>query len=112
RDAGVRQALLEILAKLQIAMQSLRIVLSCEPARVPRFVESEPESVRVDLLTQSCLRYFAAALRARRFAAGFFAAGLLAGGGGAAGAAAVSPLRAFTALTSSDTCTVTCAFRF
>src|SRR5438874_9116254 len=57
--ASVREALLEILAKLQIAMKRLRVVLSCEPARVPGFVESEPKSVRVDLLTQACLRYFA-----------------------------------------------------
>src|SRR4051794_318931 len=64
RHTGVRQTLLEILTELQVAMQRVRIVLSCEPARVPRLVESEPKSVRVDLLTQSSLRYFFAA-RAR-----------------------------------------------
>src|SRR5207245_311484 len=70
RHPGVRQALLQIFAKLQIAMQRLGVVLSRKPTRVPRFVESKPESVRVDLLTQSCLRYFAAA-RARRGAPAF-----------------------------------------
>src|SRR6185369_11348613 len=52
RDSGVGEALLQILAKLQITMQRLGVALAGEPAGVPRLVESEPKSVRVDLLTQ------------------------------------------------------------
>src|SRR3954453_4670874 len=81
RDSGVREALLEILAKLQIAMQRLGVALAGKPAGVPSLVESEPKSVRVDLLTQDSLRYFRA--RARP--------------------ALAAPSRALTALTSSET---------
>src|SRR5207248_3352885 len=73
RHAGVREARLELFAEFEIAMERLGVVLSCEPARVPCLVESEPESVRVDLLTQNCLRYFAAAREREAPAlAGFF----------------------------------------
>jgi len=73
RNACTRKSL------LQIAMQRLGVGLSREPAGVPRLVESEPKSVRVDLLTQDSLRYFRA--RARP----------------------LPPLRSLTAFTSSET---------
>src|SRR5437588_2260848 len=87
RDSGVGEALFQIVAKLQIAMQRLGVSLPGKPAGVPRLVDTKPKSVGVDLLTQDSLRYFA---RARP----------------------LPPLRSLTALTSSDTCTVTCACRF
>src|SRR5213078_4785277 len=52
RHTGVAEALLEIVAQLQIAMQRLRVRLPGEPAGMPRLVETEPESVWIDLLTQ------------------------------------------------------------
>ena len=82
RDSGVRETLLQIRAKLQIAMKRLGVVLPGKPAGMPRLVESEPKSVRVDLLTQACLRYFLAPARVVFFA---------------------PPVRSFTAFTSSET---------
>src|SRR5262249_34612994 len=88
RDPGVGEALLQVIAELEVAMQRLGVGLAGEPARVPRLVESQPKSVRVYFLTQGSLRYFRA--RARP----------------------LPPLRSLTAFTSSDTCTVMCACRF
>src|SRR5262249_38717426 len=45
RDAGVRQAPLELPAQLQVVVEELDVVLLREPARVPRPVEAEAESV-------------------------------------------------------------------
>ena len=45
RDAGVREALLQAVAQLQVLVQQLRVVLVGEPARAPGLVEAEPESV-------------------------------------------------------------------
>src|SRR4029453_12213559 len=53
RHAGVREALLEIVAKLQILVKELRVILVGVPARSPGLVEAEPESVRMNLLTHA-----------------------------------------------------------
>ena len=41
----------ERVAQLQVLVQQLRVVLVGEPARAPRLVEPEPESVRMNFLT-------------------------------------------------------------
>jgi hypothetical protein len=51
RNAGVREPLLEIGTQRQILVQQLRVVAVGEPARLPRLVEPEPESVRMYFLT-------------------------------------------------------------
>src|SRR6185436_3904376 len=50
RDTGVREALLEVLPEGEVLMEQLRVVAVRVPPRAPRFVEAEPESVRVNLL--------------------------------------------------------------
>src|SRR4030095_12206277 len=50
-DAGVREALLQAVAQLEILVQQLRVVLVGEPARPPGLVEAEPKAVRMDFLT-------------------------------------------------------------
>src|SRR5688572_14024304 len=47
----VREPLLEVGAQRQVLVEQLRVVAIGEPARLPRLVESEPESVRMYFLT-------------------------------------------------------------
>ena len=49
RDAGVREALLQRVAQIEVLVQQLRVVLVGEPARPPRLVEPQPEPVRDEL---------------------------------------------------------------
>src|SRR5581483_3954465 len=102
RHAGMREALLEGLAQIEILVQQLGVVAVRVPARPPRFVEPEPEPERVNLLAHSYsfasfagLAGFAAA-RARFF-----------------GAAASPPVLPTATIFSgrSLTCTVSCADR-
>src|SRR6266508_6589797 len=51
--ASVRQSPLQLLAQLEVLVQEGLIVLHREPARVPGAVETEPETVRVDLLSHA-----------------------------------------------------------
>src|SRR6185369_11439246 len=53
RDTGVREPLLQVLAQRQVLVQQLRVVLVRVPARPPRLVEAEAESVRMNFLTHS-----------------------------------------------------------
>ena len=70
RHAGVRKALLQVLAQRQVLVQQLRVVAVREPARAPGLVEAEPESVRVNLLTHEYLLHCPSyARRACRFLA-------------------------------------------
>src|SRR5215831_14340762 len=50
-DAGMRQLLQQISLQLQIFVKQSAVVAFGKPARTPRFGDSEPESVRVCLLT-------------------------------------------------------------
>src|SRR5215510_13600302 len=50
-DAGMRQLLQQISLQLQIFVKQPAVVAFGKPARTPRFRNSEPESVRVCLLT-------------------------------------------------------------
>src|SRR5580765_3779349 len=50
RDAGVREALLEVRAQRQLLVQQLGVVAVRVPPRAPRLVESEAESKRMNLL--------------------------------------------------------------
>src|SRR5205085_7359152 len=52
RVAGVREALLELLAQLDVLEQELSVLRAlCEPARVPRLRVTETEPDGMDLLT-------------------------------------------------------------
>src|SRR5207237_9752905 len=50
RDARVRAPLLQVLPQGEILVQQLGVVAVRVPARAPGLVETEPESVRVNLL--------------------------------------------------------------
>ena len=50
---GVREPLLEVGPQREILVEQLRVVAIGEPARLPRLVEPEPESVRMNFLTHS-----------------------------------------------------------
>src|SRR5205814_6433531 len=54
RDAGVREALLERPAQLEVLVEQLRVVAVRVPPRPPRLVEPEAESERMNLLTHRC----------------------------------------------------------
>src|SRR5262249_54782465 len=56
RDAGVREALLQAVAQLEVLVQQLRVVLVGEPPRAPGLVEPEPEAVRMNFLTHYILQ--------------------------------------------------------
>ena len=51
RDAGVLEALLQVLLERQVLVQQVGVVLAREPARLPGLVEPDPEPVRVNFLT-------------------------------------------------------------
>src|SRR6185295_19723864 len=64
-DAGVREALLERPLQRDVLVQQLRVVLVGVPQRLPRLVEAEAESERVNFLTHVySFAFFARALRA------------------------------------------------
>src|SRR5712691_8097002 len=50
RDPGVRQALLQLLAQLDVLMKVVLVFLRGEPSRVPGPVEPEPKTVGMNFL--------------------------------------------------------------
>ncbi len=52
--AGRLQLLAQAFLQLQIFLQQLGVALLGEPARAPRLVEAQPESVRMNFLTHLC----------------------------------------------------------
>src|SRR5260370_26521093 len=48
RDSGVVEPLLDKIAKLQILMQQLRVVVTRVPSRVPALDDPETKSARID----------------------------------------------------------------
>src|SRR4029077_13486971 len=59
--ARVTQPLLQLAPQLQVLVEQLGVLLRRKPARAPRLVEADAESVRMDFLTHGYLRPVAAA---------------------------------------------------
>ena len=55
RHAGVAEALLQLFAQLGVLVEELGVPLRRVPARTPRLVEADAESVRVNLLSHDYL---------------------------------------------------------
>ena len=54
-DTGMGELLLQIALQLQVFVEQPAVVALCEPARAPGLGDSEPESVRMCLLTHYSL---------------------------------------------------------
>src|SRR5260221_6027821 len=108
RDAGVREALLQRGAQLEVLVQQLRVIAVREPPRAPRLVEPEAESERVNFLTHSYS--FACVADFCRATSDFVDLAVLRCGRFGRLSADVPTATTFSGR--SDTCTVRCAVRF
>src|SRR5262249_37663295 len=71
--AGSLQLVAQLSLELHVFYQELVVVTLAEPARTPRFVHSQPESIRMDFLSHAFFLKLQAYLPAFFFATGFLA---------------------------------------